>query len=74
MSAYHLLRAVRETGTVAVMKMNTFFSGMYEADIKGSRPDIETEMLLRAMPLQVFYSVRSERQLMDQSKYNLLFR
>jgi transposase len=47
---------------------------MYEADIKGGRPSIAPEKLLRAMLLQVFYSVRSERQLMEQTRYNLLFR
>ena len=50
------------------------FSGMYEADIKGGRPSIAPEKLLRAMLLQVFYSIRSERQLMEQTQYNLLFR
>jgi transposase len=47
---------------------------MYEADIKGGRPSIAPEKLLRAMLLHVFYSVRSERQLMEQVQYNLLFR
>ena len=47
---------------------------MYEADIKGGRPSIAPEKLLRAMLLQVLYSVRSERQLMEQVQYNLLFR
>jgi transposase len=47
---------------------------MYEADIKGGRPSVAPEKLLRAMLLQVLYSVRSERQLMEQIQYNLLFR
>jgi transposase len=47
---------------------------MYAADIKGGRPSIAPEKLLRAMLLQVLYSVRSERQLMEQTQYNLLFR
>jgi transposase len=47
---------------------------MYEADIKGGRPSIAPEKLLGAMLLQVFYSIRSERQLMEQVKYNLLYR
>ncbi len=54
--------------------MDALFAGMYEADIKGGRPSIAPEKLLRAMLLQVFYSVRSERQLMEQTQYNLLFR
>jgi hypothetical protein len=47
---------------------------MYEADIKGGRPSIAPEKLMRAMLLQVLYSVRSERQLVEQISYNLLFR
>jgi len=47
---------------------------MYEADFKGGRPSIALEKLLRAMLLQIFYSVRCERQLMKQTRYNLLFR
>ena len=47
---------------------------MYEADIKGGRPSIAPEKLMRAMLLQVLYSVRSERQLVEQLSYNLLFR
>jgi transposase len=54
--------------------MDALFSRMCEADIKGGRPSIAPEKLLRAMLLQVFYSVRSERQLMEQTQYNLLFR
>ena len=47
---------------------------MYEADIKGGRLSIAPEKLMRAMLLQVLYSVRSERQLVEQIQYNLLFR
>jgi len=47
---------------------------MCEADIKGGRPSIAPEGLMRAMLLQVLYSVRSERQLVEQIQYNLLFR
>jgi transposase len=49
-------------------------TAMYAAEIKGGRPSIAPEKLLRAMLLQVLYSVRSERQLMEQVHYNLLFR
>lgn len=41
------------------------FAQIDEADIKGGRPNIDPEKLLRAMLLQVLYSVRSERQLME---------
>ena len=54
--------------------MDTKFSAMYEADIKGGRPSIAPEKLMRAMLLQVLYSIRSERQLVEQIQYNLLFR
>ena len=43
-------------------------------DIKGGRPGVAPEKLLRAMLLQVLYSVRSERMLMEQIQYNMLFR
>ena len=56
------------------MRIEPLLSSMYAADIKGGRPSIALEKLLRAMLLQVFYSVRSERLLMDQTQYNLLFR
>ena len=63
--ASHPLRPIRQMVNAALMKMDVLFSAMYEADIKGGRPSIAPEKLLRAMLLQVFYSVRSERQLMD---------
>jgi transposase len=47
---------------------------MYEDASKGGRPSIAPQKLLRAMLLQVLYSVRSERLLMEQVQYNLLFR
>lgn len=50
------------------------FSAMYEADIKGGRPSIAPGKLMRAMLLQVLYSVRSVRHLVEQIQYNLLFR
>ena len=72
--AAHPLRPIRQMVNEALVKMDALFAGMYEADIKGGRPSIAPEKLLRAMLLQVFYSVRSERQLMEQTQYNLLFR
>jgi transposase len=47
---------------------------MYAADIKGGHPSIAPEKLLRAMLLQIFYSMRSERMLMEQTQYSLLWR
>ena len=70
----HPLRPIRQMVNEALAKMDALFAGMYEADSKGGRPSIAPEKLLRAMLLQVFYSVRSERQLMEQVKYNLLYR
>ena len=72
--ASHPLRPIRQMVNAALVKMDVLFSAMYAADIKGGRPSIAPEKLLRAMLLQVFYSVRSERQLMEQNQYNLLFR
>jgi transposase len=62
----HPLRAIRTMANAALVKMNGLFSRMYEADVKGGRPSVAPEKLLRAMLLQVLYSVRSERQLMEQ--------
>ncbi len=72
--ANHPLRPIRAMVNEALLKMDDLFAGMYEADIKGGRPSIAPEKLLRAMLLQIFFSVRSERQLMEQTQYNLLFR
>ncbi len=72
--ADHPLRPIRAMVNEALVKMDGLFAGMYEADIKGGRPSIAPEKLLRAMLLQIFFSVRSERQLMEQTHYNLLYR
>ena len=72
--ADHPLRPIRAMVNQALRKMDGLFAGMYEADIKGGRPSIAPEKLLRAMLLQIFFSVRSERQLMEQTQYNLLYR
>ena len=58
----------------ALAKMDELFSRMYEADIKGGRPSIAPEKLLRPMLLHILFSIRSERQLMEQTQYNMLFR
>ncbi len=72
--ADHPLRPIRAMVNEALVKMDGLFARMYEADARGGRPSVAPEKLLRAMLLQVFYSVRSERQLMEQTHYNLLFR
>lgn len=72
--ASHPLRPIRVMVNAALIKMDALLGGMYEADIKGGRPSIAPEKLLRAMLLQIFYSIRSERSLMEQTQYNLLFR
>ena len=71
---HHPLRPIRQMANTALVKMQGLFARMYEADAKGGRPSIAPEKLLRAMLLQVLYSVRSERQLMEQVQYNMLFR
>lgn len=72
--ANHPLRVIRRMVNEALAEMGELFAQMYEDDIKGGRPSIAPEKLLRAMLLQVLYSIRSERQLMEQTQYNLLFR
>ena len=72
--ADHPLRAIRQMVNEALVLMDALFAAMYEAPSKGGRPSIAPEKLLRAMLLQVFYSIRSERQLMEQARYNLLYR
>jgi transposase len=72
--ANHPLRPIRAWVNDALAKMDAKFSAMYEADVKGGRPSIAPEKLMRAMLLQVLYSIRSERQLVEQIHYNMLFR
>lgn len=72
--ANHPLRVIRTMVNKALAEMSELLARMYEDDIKGGRPSIAPEKLLRAMLLQVLYSIRSERQLMEQTQYNLLFR
>src|SRR6202162_1141497 len=69
--ASHPLRPVRTMVDVALKELSTVFDEMYTAF---GRPSIAPEKLLRALLLQVLYSVRSERLLMEQLEYNLLFR
>ena len=67
----HPLRAVRVIVDQSLTERDGHFSRIY-SDL--GRPSLPPEHLLRALLLQVFYSIRSERQLMEQMDYNLLFR
>ena len=67
----HPLRPIRGLADEALASLNLRFEGLYSAM---GRPSIAPEMLLRATLLQAFFSVRSERMLMEQINYNLLFR
>ncbi len=67
----HPLRAVREMVDRALVGMSREFEAIYAVE---GRPSIAPERLLRALLLQVFYSIRSERLLCEQLDYNLLFR
>jgi len=65
------LRKIRELVRAVMIDMNRDFSALYADE---GRPSIPPEQLLSALLLQAFYGVRSERQLMEQLDYNLLFR
>jgi transposase len=67
----HPLRAIRSLVNAALAGMERDLAALY-API--GRPSIPPEKLLRAMLLQAFYSIRSERQLMERLEYDLLFR
>ncbi|MGI4765415.1 MAG: IS5 family transposase [Janthinobacterium lividum] len=69
--ADHPLRAIRSVVSEALGALSGEFATLYSGM---GRPSIAPEMLLRAMLLQAFYSVRSERQLMERLEYDLLFR
>jgi transposase len=69
--ADHPLRPVRKMVDEILKEMSPQFGKLYSAV---GRPSIAPERLLRALLLQIFYSVRSERLLMEQLQYNLLFR
>lgn len=67
----HPLRPIRQAVDEVLQAMSRQFDKLYS---ENGRPSIPPERLLRALLLQVFYSVRSERMLMEQLNYNLLFR
>jgi len=69
--ADHPLRAIRRITDRALTQLSPQFDRLYVAF---GRPSIPPERLLRALLLQVLYTIRSERQLMEQLDYNLLFR
>jgi transposase len=69
--ANHPLRAIREIVDAALAELSRAFAKLYARD---GRPSIPPERLLRALLLQAFFTIRSERQLMEQLNYNLLFR
>ena len=69
--ADHPLRAIRKVVGTALAALSGDFAGLYSGM---GRPSIAPEMLLRAMLLQAFYSIRSERQLMERLEFDLLFR
>src|SRR5450755_1845103 len=69
--ANHPLRPIREMIDAALAKLSPVFDQIYSSI---GRPSVAPEKLLRALLLQVLYSVRSERMLMEQLQYNLLFR
>jgi len=67
----HPLRTIRGLVNEALAALSGEFSAMYS---RMGRPSIPPEKLLRAMLLQAFYSIRSERQLMERLEFDLLFR
>jgi transposase len=69
--ADHPLRPIREMADAALRELSPLFESLYS---KTGRPSIAPERLLRALLLQLLYTVRSERLLMEQLDYNILFR
>src|SRR5262249_30137502 len=69
--ADHPLRPIRAMVDTALRELSPEFARLYP---KTGRPSVPPEKLLRALLLQLLYSIRSERQLIEQLDYNLLFR
>jgi transposase len=69
--ADHPLRAMRRLVDPLLVELSPRFQALYAST---GRPSIPPEQLLRALLLQVFFTIRSERQLMEQLDYNLLYR
>ena len=68
----HPLRPIREIANTALADLSEDFAALYPPRL--GRPSIPPERLLRAMLLQAFYGIRSERQLMERMEFDLLFR
>jgi transposase len=68
----HPLRQIRQIVNVALAALDEDFAALYPRRL--GRPSIPPERLLRAMLLQAFYGLRSERQLMERMEFDLLFR
>src|SRR5574342_1034411 len=69
--AEHPLRAMRQLGDPLLVKLSPRFQRLYAAI---GRPSIPPEQLLRALLLQALYTIRSERLLMEEIDYSILFR
>ena len=69
--AAHPLRRIRQIVNDALASLDGEFGQLYSGE---GRPSIAPERLLRASLIQILFSLRSERQLMEQMRYNLLFR
>src|SRR5687767_10916054 len=69
--ADHPLRAIRRMTDAALRELGPALDALYS---RAGRPSIPPEQLLRALLLQVLYTIRSERLLIEQLEYNLLFR
>jgi len=68
----HPLRPIRQIANSALEELSGDFAALYPPRL--GRPSIPPERLLRAMLLQAFYGIRSERQLMERMEFDLLFR
>src|SRR3978361_1860011 len=66
----HPLRQIRPLVNAALERLSPEFDQIYSLT---GRPSIPPEQLLRALLLQAFFTIRSERQLMEQLRYNILF-
>ena len=69
--ARHPLRKIRQVVNDALASLDDDFDRLY---VDFGRPSVAPERLIRASLLQILFSIQSERQLMEQMQYNLLFR